>query len=117
MSEIIDLDALIPQSVVIKFGDQNIEVKPPSIGEVLKLGSLGQKLEKADTLPDGELEILLTDLVSHIEKCIPELAGKQLNTAQILKLVGIISQMSVPPDVQELDKKGITVGDPKAPQG
>lgn len=114
MSDVLDLDALIPPSVTIKFGGNEIEVKPPQVGDVLKLGYLGQKLQDAGSLPDAEIDKLVGDLTGQVNKCIPELAGKPLSTSQLLKLVQIISDMSVPPDAAELKKRGITTDSPKA---
>lgn len=115
-SEVLDLDALVPPSVTIKFGGQEIEVKPPKTNEVFRLGFLGQKLSNAQDLNDAELEKIVTDINSLIAKCIPELTGKDLNTTQLLRLVQIISDMATPPDVTQLKDKGVTPTDPKVPQ-
>jgi hypothetical protein len=114
MSDILDLDALVPPSVVIKFGAKEIEVKPPSLADVLKLGSLGQKMQSVGEMPDGDVDVVVSELTSHIYKCIPELENGTLNTAQLLKLVEIITAMSVPPDAKELEARGITTDSPKA---
>lgn len=115
MTDVLDLDALMPPEVTIKFGDVLITIKPPRTADVLRLGYLGQKLEGAEELSEQELDKVVDDLTNHMYKCIPELANKDFNTAQLLKLVEIISEMAVPPDAKELKKRGITVdSDPKA---
>lgn len=114
MSETIDLDALVPPSVTIKFSGETIEVKPPKTGDVLRLGTLGQQLGKADELTPDELEKAVQDVTNLIYTVVPELAQKPLNTAQLLALVKIISDMSIPPDSKELSDRGITVDSPKA---
>lgn len=114
MSSTIDLDALIPPSVTVKFGGAEIEIKPPTTGDVLRLGFLGQKLQDANTLTDVEIDKLVAELTGQVAKCVPELAGKDLSTAQLLKLVEIIGEMSVPPDAVELKKRGISTTSPKA---
>lgn len=113
MSEVLDLDALIPDSVTIKFGGEEIEVLPPKTADVLKLGFLGQKMQDLGDMPDDQVETVLANLTEHVRKCIPQLAGKELNTAQLLKLVEIISAMAVPPDAKELEARGITSDTPK----
>lgn len=113
MTEILDLDALVPDSVMIKFGGEEIEVLPPKAVDVFKLGFLGQKMQDAGDMADGEMETTLANLTEHVRKCIPQLAGKELSTAQLLKLVEIISGMAVPPDTKELESRGITPDAPK----
>lgn len=115
MSDVIDLDALVPQPVTIKFDNQEIQLAPPKVGDVLRLGSLAQKIQDIDDVTDGQMETLVNDLTAQVQKCVPELAGKPLTSGQLLKLVEIISRMAIPPDVQALEAKGVTVGDPKAP--
>lgn len=114
MSEVLDLDALVPPSVTIKFGGSEIEVKPPKTGDVLRLGTLGQKLSDASEASAEDVDKLVSMLTEQIGKCIPELAGKEFNTAQLMKLVEIISKMAIPPDVKELEDRGITTDGPKA---
>lgn len=116
MSDILDLDALVPPTATIKFGGNEVVVQPPKTADVLALGSLGQKLQDVSALPEAELEKLVADMTGLLQKIIPELAGKELNTQQLLKLMELVSEMAVPPDAKELEKRGITpVGnsDPK----
>lgn len=115
MSDIIDLDALVPQDVVVKFGGEEISIQPPKTADVLKLGYLGQKLQEGSSLTDAELDKLILELTTKIKNCVPQLADKDLNTAQLLKLVDIISTMAMPPDTKELAKRGISTTSPKAP--
>lgn len=116
MGDIVDLDALVPQSVVIKFDGQEIEVKPPTLADILALGSLGQQMAKAGSLTPEQNEELTTDLTAYIKRIIPELKDKNLASYQLLKLVEIINGMSTPPEAKELEAKGISTDtDPKAP--
>lgn len=115
MSDIVDLDVLIPQEVIIRFGGEEITVPPPKTVQVLKIGLLGQKLQDADKLSNEELEKAISDLSDQVMECVPGLSGKDLNMAQLLKLVEIISNMAIPPDSKELDKRGISTASPKAP--
>lgn len=115
MSDVLDLDALVPVSASIKFDGQVVEVKPPKTGDVLRLGFLGQQMEKAGELNDVELEKLIADLTAQVVKVVPELASKELNMAQLLKLAQLIGEMAMPPDAKELEKRGIKTDSPKAP--
>lgn len=115
MSDILDLDALMPKAVTIKFGGEEIAIAPPSTADILQLGYLGQKLQGSEALlQEGKLDTVLSELTDQVYKCIPQLNGKGLSTAQLFKLVEIISEMAIPPDVKDLNARGITVGDPKA---
>lgn len=115
--EIIDLDAIAPKSAKLKVGGQFIEVPAPKTGDVLALGSLGQKLQELDKLSNVETEELVDALTALLFKIIPglevALEGKQLGTAQFLRVINMVTQMAIPPDVKELDKLGITPLDPK----
>ena len=51
MSEVLDLDALQPESKSIKFSGNIIEVKPPKTGDLLRLSQIGAKMQKAGDLP------------------------------------------------------------------
>lgn len=115
-NQIVDLDALTPPSAKVKFGDQEIEIKPPSTADFLRLGYLGQKLEKGGELAPEKLEEAITALTSHIYKLVPELDSKPLNTAQLLALVKLVTKMGMPPDAEELDKRGIGANSPKKAQ-
>lgn len=115
-STILDLDALVPQPRYVKLGEQKIEIKPPKTADILKIGALGQKLEKSAELGDGELERTLDQLTAQVKVCVPELKDVELNTAQLLKLVELISEMAMPPDAEELKKRGIEADTPKKVQ-
>ena len=113
MSDVIDLDALAPPAVTIHFGGVDISVNAPSTATVIKLGSLGQKLQNSNELSDDEIDTTVEQLANLVTATIPELQGKSLSTAQQLKLVEILSQMAMPPDSQELKERGIEVDSPK----
>lgn len=112
MSDVIDLDALAPQDVTIKFQDQLISVKPPTMGAFMKLVDLGMKLDN-DELDPEMINKLAEDLKAAVVNCIPELEGKELSVSQLTKLVEVIARMVVPPDAKELKDRGISSDDPK----
>lgn len=115
---VLDLDALVPPTATIKFGGKEIVVQPPKTGDLLRLGSLGKKIEDIADAPTEEVDALIVDLTKLVQKIIPELDGVDLNTQQLLGLVSLIGQMATPPETKELESKGITAAggntDPKA---
>lgn len=116
MSDIVDLTGLIPEPTTIRIGDpaKEIQVLPPKTSNLLRLGSLGQKMSEASGLSGEELDKLVGEITNEVKKCIPELGDIELNTAQLLKLVEIISAMGMPTEAKELEKRGISSADPKA---
>lgn len=113
MSETLDLDALMPESVTIKYDGQDITLVPPRTRDLLKLGIIGKQLAEPDKLSDAELDELEQRLTNQIGECIPELKGKPLSSTQLLFLMQKIAEMGTPPDSAELKKRGITVDSPK----
>lgn len=114
--EVLDLDALVPPKATVKFNGKEIEVEPPKTGDLLRLGSLGSKMEKITDADDAEVEALVTQLTALIYKVIPQLEGAELTTPQLLGLVTLIGKMATPPEAKELEAKGITpagTADPK----
>ena len=116
-SEVLDLDALVPQTAKIKFNGKEVDVQPPKTADLLKLGSLGQKVQNIADLPDTQVEQIIADLTRLVQKIIPELEGTELNTQQILGLVKLIGDMATPPDAKELEKRGITPAGNSDPKG
>lgn len=114
MSDVLDLDALMPKKATIKINGAEIDVVPPTVADVLKLGYLGQKLADGSKLPPEELDKLVTDLTDQIYKCVPQLNGTDLNLAQLLKVVDLINEMAMPPEDEELKARGVTTDGPKA---
>lgn len=118
MGEVVDLDALVPESITVKLSGQEIKLNPPTLSQLLKLSSIGEKLVKAEGLQPDQLEEILADIRGVLALLFPELADKELNLAQIVKLISVVTEMTVPKDAKELKARGITPGgddDPKAP--
>ena len=108
MSDVIDLDALVPQETIIKFGNDEIKIPPPKTGDLLRLGVLASKMGHVEDLKDDELQSAVLALNMHVYKMIPALNERPLNLAQLQKLISVISEMATPPDITELSKRGIT---------
>jgi hypothetical protein len=108
MSNIVDLDALLPEVRIIKYENDEIKIPPPKTGDLLKLGVLAQKMANVEDIKDDELQQRLLDLMMHVYKMIPALNERPLNLLQLQTLIQILSEMATPKDVKELEKKGIT---------
>src|SRR5437899_1547817 len=108
MSEdIVDLDALVPPMVRVKFGDGVIEVPSPKTGEILVMASLFRNA-RADDLTLEETNVRVDALTQHLYKMVPALEGKPLNIAQLIKLVDILDNMALPPERRYPEQKRIT---------
>lgn len=114
MSDIIDLDALVPEARKIKIGGKVIDVPPPKTVHILKLGQLGQKLDMAADMETSELEVVVSKLQDLICEVIPDLVGIELTTSQLMSLIAILGEMSTPKDDSvTTGEKGVDT-DPKA---
>lgn len=108
MSEIIDLDVLVPKACTIRFEGQEIVVQPPKAIDILTFGYYTEKLINADySTPQGEEA--LGAVTKQLYKAIPELDGKELSKAQITKLIGLMRDMAVPQETKDLEAQGITL--------
>jgi hypothetical protein len=114
--EVVDLDAVMPQPVIFKFAGNQIEVKPPRTGQLLRLGMLSASMVGIETKTEEETDKLVRDLTEQIWKMIPELNGSELGLNQLQMIIRAFSEMATPGTTKELEAKGITPSDPKAPQ-
>jgi hypothetical protein len=111
MSQIIDLDALMPEVAIVKYGDKEIKVQPPSVELLLKLSSNAGRFKDADKLSPEELGAVIDAVTDLIYQIIPDLKDVKFNQAQLMALVNLISEMVMPPDSKELAEKGVTTDD------
>ena len=112
-TDVLDIDALAPKDRDITFGGKKIAVKPPQTVTVIRLGMLAPKMLSADMLELKELEKLVDDLRTEVNRSIPELKGKPLSTEQLMALVDLLIDMGTPQDVKALKEKGVTVASSK----
>lgn len=108
MSDILDLDALEPKGAKVKISGVEHDVKPPTTAQVMKLASIGSKLQEVGKLQDDELNATIAELHNLLRDCIPELGERQLNIAQLTALLSLIIDMGMPKDAKELEKQGVT---------
>lgn len=110
--EVLDLDALVPKPGMVKYQGKEIEVKPPTTEQILKMSALGKRLEEG--AEDSEkLVPLIGEMEAMIKELIPELAEAELTPPQLLGLGTLINRMAMPADSKALKAKGITPDSPK----
>lgn len=110
----LDLDTLVKPSKKIKFGGEVIEIKPPSLEELLKLSKLGgqiQKRQSGEKMSEEEAVEAINSLREAFAELVPELQGKQLNVEQLLAMLDLVVGLAMPSDVTELEKRGIKLDD------
>lgn len=110
----LDLDTLVKPSKRIKFGGEAIEIKPPSLEELLKLSKLGgqiQKRQSGQKMSEEEAVEAINSLRDAFAELVPELKGKPLNVEQLLALLDLVVGLAMPSDVSELEKRGIKLDD------
>ena len=109
--DMVDLDALSPETKSVKFKGKVIEITPPTTEQVIELMKLASKVDENDKDNVAENFGNLTEVV---KKIVPEIEG-ELNFSQTIALVELVMGMVLPKDKEELDKQGIKVDiDPKA---
>lgn len=106
---LLDLSALNPPAQKLKLPSGDVvDVQPPALESVLRLGFLGRKLSEATTITDDEIVALVAETKKEIIKVIPELEGIHLNITQYTTLIKLISDMGAPPQVAALADGGVT---------
>jgi hypothetical protein len=116
MGEVIDLDALVPKTVVIKFNGQEIEVNPPKLKAYFQLGVYGQRLYNPSILTETEIDDLSKQLDSAIRATIPEIGDAELTGDQAMELANLLVSLGSPQNSPELEKRGLDAKDPKVQQ-
>lgn len=116
MSKVVDLGSLIPESRFVSYPgiEGEIEIKPPSAGQVFLLGALSERLGDKTSLPDEEITELSDRMVKAIKDVIPQLKDVELSASVVDRLFLIISEMAIPPVAPELEKRGLDQANPKA---
>jgi len=118
----LDLDALAPKQVQIKYKGKTIKVNPLNLEMFSKLYDLSSEMSKIKKIADPK-EIL--DIYGRIEafvkEAMPEFKDEKLNNLQLTALFDLLSKLNTPQDkaLAELKKRGIELkkggnSDPKA---
>lgn len=105
----LDLDALAGKSEKIKLGGEIIEVKQPSLVQLVKLVSAGNRLQSMDesSITEKEAEEAINLMSEVLIMIVPELKGKHLTIRQMFALFDLIQRLAIPKDLEELEKRGV----------
>jgi uncharacterized UPF0160 family protein len=108
----LDLDALAPKQVQIKFSDQTIKINPPTLQQFAKIVDFTDKLEaisKTDNM--AQTTAVYSDIEAYIKELIPELKDAVLNMAQILALYKLLVDLGSPTDkaMEKLMSMGVSL--------
>lgn len=114
--KVIDLDALVPPKVTIKFNGVEISVPPPTTFDFITLSTYAVDLNKVDGHDPDKLTKAINRVSEQLQKMIPDLAGHTFTIQQIDHLVAMFTRMSTSPEQKELDKRGITPAEGKKDQ-
>lgn len=108
--QIVDLNALLPTPRKIRIGNppQDIEIQPPKTLDVMRLISLGQKLQTIEQIDPVEQVKVIEDLTNEVMTVVPELKEVGMTIEQMMRVVEIIIDMAMPENVDELKSRGVT---------
>lgn len=97
MAEILDLDALVPQTNQVKFGKKLYPVHPPTTESVFILTKLGGRLEQAGIKNQPKVALQVFEAVrAEVSKCIPDLDAKELTAGQLFGLSQFVIGLGIP---------------------
>lgn len=105
----LDLDALIPETRLVKLGGKSYKVSPPSLRI---LPELSRKLSKISKLENNEnveeIAQALEDLNATVKLVMPELPeDTELSVAQCTAVIQLIMEMVTPPEQKALAEQGL----------
>jgi hypothetical protein len=114
--DMLDLDELVPDNVKIKFGGNIISMSQPSTEDLLKLMKLAKNLSSMDEAAamvdlaqgTGEITQVLEGIASIARGLAPELKDAKFTIAQSFALIKLLTEMSMPSNLVELQQRGIT---------
>lgn len=110
-----EIDALDPQPTMVAVRGNDHVVNPPRFATFLRLQKVMEKSQKSiDDLSDEDLEKIEQQAKDAIAKCVPSLAGVELNAAELMTVAVAIFELGTPKVVgDELAKRGISVDSQK----
>lgn len=113
MSEILDLDTIMPKAITIKLGGKDLIVEPPTVAQVLVLIQLNTDLMDADDHDADAKYQAMVKVQDHLRLMIPGLPDGIFSAYVQRALIELIMDLAKPDEEEELAKKGITVDSSK----
>ena len=108
----LDLDALAPKQVQIKYKNKAFLVNPLTLEQFAKLYDLSSDMSKIkDNANIKELTAMFSRIETLVKEAIPELKDELLNQPQLTALINLLSTLNTPQDkaLAELKKRGINL--------
>ena len=107
---ILDLDALAPPKVQLKFGGKTVNIEAPDLPDYAKIIALSEKM-KTGKEDFATLTVIYEEMATLIKSLIPELKETKLNFAQISSLFKLLSEIGAPSDkaIAKLKAQGINL--------
>lgn len=106
----LDLDILAPEDKTVKLNGKLITIQQPTTANFFKIVGIGQKMANIDT--DGmsaeDVEKLVEEAKQIVSIVAPDIANQNLNFSQLIALINLISEMTMPKHLKELQDRGIT---------
>ncbi len=116
----LDLDALVIEPKKVRLpGGAVVLIHMPELSTLFSLTKLGNRIDALNSskkpATDAQKVKLFEEIKEAFIELIPELQpySDQLNDAQVVALIQFIAKMSMPKDLDELQKRGITLDDDK----
>lgn len=108
MDSVLDLDLLEDKARKVKLGGEVLTVTAPSLQELSKLLKVAEKMKNIQE-DSGNIETLISDMTEILSSCIEGLKDKKVSIKQLLALIQITVELSMPDDTAELEKVGVTI--------
>lgn len=106
----LDLDALAPPKVNIKYNGKTIEVHPLELEQFAKYYELAQEMAKTKQSDSvTKITATLKKVEAFVREVIPDLEGQTLNQVQVTAIFGLLGELNQTQDkaLEELKKRGI----------
>jgi len=107
---LLDLDALAPPKVQVKFNGKTIKIVPPDLPAYAKIIALSEEMKK-DKSNFTAVTVTYQKMETLVKELIPEVKEDTLNFAQISSLFKLLSEIGAPSDkaIAKLKAQGINL--------
>ena len=95
MSDILDLDLLLPEPKQVKLNGKVYEVFPPTVKQILRLQKIGQGIQTGSIVGD-EAESQLIEGLSVLMPALKEEENLDLTFDQMVALIAFLQKTAVP---------------------
>jgi hypothetical protein len=104
----LDLDALVPEAAEITIGGEKIMMTPPTVEQILKMTRVTNEFGDIEKHPE-KISDFMDKISEIIYEIIPSLKGKELGLRQIMALIDLIMELSMPDKGEKVQEDGSKV--------